>query len=289
MQNVHRDYHLTLQALLRESCNPPEQNRTDKKSWRLFGERIAHDFREGFPILESKHISMRYVAEELFWFLSGSTNERDLRDRGVDIWKEWAKPDGDLGPIYGRQWRAFPGRGHETVDQIAQAYHRLKDDPNTRRAVVSAWNPPELGRMSLEPCHSFFQLQQMHGRLNLMLHQRSGDWFLGVPYNIASYGLLLELFAYALDLEPGVLILNVGDAHLYENALGVAQEQAEFYKTHIWGSQHESPRLTIGLSKDSVIECLTNAAACRGLRWAKDQFVMHGHKQGPKLTCEVAV
>lgn len=288
MQNVHRDYHLTLLALLRESCNPPEVNRTDKKSWRLFGERIAHDFHEGFPILESKHISMRYVAEELFWFLSGSTNERDLRDRGVDIWKEWAKPDGDLGPIYGRQWRAFPGQNHETVDQIAQAYYRLKADPNTRRAVVSAWNPPELGQMSLEPCHSLFQLVYQGGRLNLMLHQRSGDWFLGVPYNISSYGLLLELFAYALGMEPGVLVMNFGDAHLYENALEVAQEQLRHYP----GARptfEVPPRLVIKLSRESVIECLTNAAACRGLRWSKDQFELVGHVQGPRLSCAVAV
>lgn len=286
MHNASRDYHLTLAALLRESyVSDPDTNRTDKKAWRLFGERVNHDFRMGFPVITSKHVSMRCVAEELFWFLSGSTDVRDLQARGVGIWDEWAGSDGQLGPIYGRQWRAFPGTYRETVDQIAMAYYRLKADPNTRRAVVSAWNPPELEKMRLEPCHTLFQLQQLHGRLNLMLHQRSGDWFLGVPYNIASYGLLLELFAYALDLEPGMLILNVGDAHLYENALAVAQEQLDYHKY----TTEQQPSLEIKLSKQSVIECLTNAAACRGLRWNKDQFEMHNHVQGPKLTCKVAV
>jgi thymidylate synthase len=234
-------------------------------------------------------MSMRPVAEELFWFLSGSTDENDLAARGVGIWKEWRQEgaDGDLGPIYGRQWRAFPGRGSDTSDQIARVFKILEADPTSRRAVVSAWNPSELDAMALHPCHALFQFVQIGGRLNLIMHQRSADVFLGLPFNIASYGLLLELFAYALNVEAGHLMVNIGDVHLYENALTAAMQQTVHHA--MISSGWSRPRLDIRLSRQSIRNCLLYPHLCKQLRWNPQTFAMIGHAKGPHRPVAVAL
>ena len=212
-----RDYVRVLKRALEEGERVEGRNGPVLK---LFGERMEFDLREGFPLLSTKRVHWRSIAAELTWFLSGSTNIKDLKS---GIWNEWADPQGELGPIYGAQWRGA-GSSHG-VDQIKESLERLKDDPHSRRHVVVAWNPADLSSMALPPCHCLFQWGVESGRLSLQLYQRSGDLFLGVPFNIASYALLIHMFARHLGLEPGRLIHVLGDAHLYANHVEQAREQ----------------------------------------------------------------
>lgn len=265
---------------LRSLNEPAEGNRTAIKSWSMFGLRIAHDCQaHGFPIVTAKFTPMRLIAEELFWFLRGSTDVRELQARKCFIWDEWVRADGSLGPIYGKQWRDFGG-----VDQIARAYGLLARDLSTRRACVSAWNPPELDEMSLEPCHSFWQLAHVQGRLNLQVHQRSGDMFLGVPFNISSYALLLHIFARALGLQVGQVILNIGNAHLYENH----RDQARALILNHMAEIRQRPRLALGGDAEfwrAVLEAPLSCARSAGAELVE----LLDHKQGPKIEGEVAV
>jgi thymidylate synthase len=187
----------------------------------LFGRQIRFNLKDGFPLLTTKRIHVKSVFAELLWFLSGSTNNNDLKNQGVNIWNEWAKEDGSLGPIYSHQWRSFGGQ----VDQIIDVINALKTDPNSRRHVVSAWNPVDLPEMALPPCHCLFQFFVENGTLSCQLYQRSGDIFLGVPFNIASYALLVHLIARETNLQVGEFIHTFGDVHLYANHLGPAKEQ----------------------------------------------------------------
>lgn len=198
----------------------------------LFGEQMRFDLRDGFPLLTTKRVHFKSVVVELLWMLRGDTNVAWMKREGVTIWDEWIDERGELGPVYGAQWRAWPDNYNETGsvvlhDQISQVIHSLKTDPFSRRHVVSAWNVGQLHRMALPPCHMMFQFHVSNGRLNCQLYQRSADWFLGVPFNIASYALLTHLIAREVGLEPGEFIHTFGDLHLYANHVEAARLQLE--------------------------------------------------------------
>jgi len=202
-----------------------KHDRTGTGTLSVFGHQMRFDLAQGFPLVTTKRIHVPSVVYELLWFLRGDTNVAWLREHGVSIWDEWADEQGELGPVYGRQWRAWPTADGRTIDQIARAVEQLKTDPDSRRIIVSAWNVGELERMRLLPCHMFFQFHVAAGRLSCQLYQRSADVFLGVPFNIASYALLTHMFAQQCDLEPGELVWTGGDTHLYLNHLEQADLQ----------------------------------------------------------------
>jgi thymidylate synthase len=183
----------------------------------VFGYQARYDLAAGFPVLTTKKLHLRSIIHELLWFLNGDTNVKYLHDNGVTIWDEWANENGDLGPIYGAQWRSWHARDGSAIDQISRAIEQIKTTPDSRRIIVSAWNVGELEEMALPPCHAFFQFYVAEGRLSCQLYQRSADIFLGVPFNIASYALLLLMVAQVTELEPGEFIHTLGDAHLYLN------------------------------------------------------------------------
>jgi thymidylate synthase len=216
----------------------PKDDRTGTGTWSVFGHQMRFDLAEGFPLVTTKKIHLKSVIHELLWFLRGDTNIGYLRENGVTIWDEWADEQGELGPIYGYQWRSWPTPSGESIDQIHQVVEQIRSTPHSRRIIVSAWNPADLpdesiapqenvkrGRMALAPCHAFFQFYVRDGRLSCQLYQRSADVFLGVPFNIASYALLTMMVAQVCDLEPGEFIHTLGDAHLYRNHLEQADEQ----------------------------------------------------------------
>lgn len=213
-------------------------DRTGTGTYSVFGYQMRFDLSEGFPLLTTKKLHTRSIFHELLWFLQGSTNIEYLRENGVRIWNEWATEEGDLGPVYGKQWRSWACPDGSTVDQISQLIAQIKTTPNSRRLIVSAWNPAFLpdesispqdnvrqGRMALPPCHTLFQFYVRDGTLSCQLYQRSADVFLGVPFNIASYALLTHMIAQACDLETGDFVHTFGDAHLYSNHLEQAREQ----------------------------------------------------------------
>jgi thymidylate synthase len=200
-------------------------DRTGTGTRSVFGAQMRFDLRKGFPLLTTKKLHLRSILIELLWFLRGDTNVRWLQERKVSIWDEWADANGDLGPVYGKQWRDWEAADGHHVDQIAELIETLKTNPASRRMVVSAWNPGELGAMALAPCHCLFQCHVANGRLSLQLYQRSADIFLGVPFNIASYALFTHLLAQQAGLEVGDFIWTGGDCHLYLNHLDQAQEQ----------------------------------------------------------------
>src|SRR5690606_17733429 len=200
-------------------------DRTGTGTLSVFGWQMRFDLRERFPLLTTKKLHLKSIIYELLWFLRGDTNVRWLQERGVTIWDEWADADGELGPVYGHQWRHWPGRNGEEVDQIAKLVESLRRNPDSRRHIVTAWNPADVDRMALPPCHALFQFYVADGRLSCQLYQRSADIFLGVPFNIASYALLTLMLAQVCDLEPGDFVHSFGDAHLYLNHVDQAREQ----------------------------------------------------------------
>lgn len=218
-----RQYLDLLTRILDEGAE--RDDRTGTGTLAVFGHQMRFDLRAGFPILTTKRLHLRSIIGELIWFLRGETNVRWLQERGITIWDEWAGPDGDLGPIYGHQWRHWPTADGGEVDQIAAVIHAIRTDPTSRRHVVSAWNVADLDRMVLPPCHMFFQFFVSQGRLSCQMYQRSADVFLGVPFNIASYALLTHMIAQVTDLEVGDFLLTLGDAHLYRNHLEQARLQ----------------------------------------------------------------
>jgi thymidylate synthase len=213
--------------LLREirdhGAEKPDRTGTGTRS--VFGRQLRFDLSAGFPLVTTKRIHVKSVIEELLWFLRGETNVRSLQAKGVRIWNEWADEDGELGPVYGRQWRAWATADGRHVDQVARVIEQLRSDPDSRRIIVSAWNVGELERMALAPCHAFFQCYVADGRLSLQVYQRSCDIFLGVPFNIASYALLTHILAQQADLGVGELVWTGGDCHLYLNHLEQADVQ----------------------------------------------------------------
>lgn len=200
-------------------------DRTGTGTRSVFGYQMRFNLEEGFPLLTTKKLHLKSIIYELLWFLRGDTNARWLQERGVRIWNEWASPDGDLGHIYGYQWRSWPAYDGGFIDQISEAVDTIKNDPDSRRIIVSAWNVADLKNMNLPPCHAFFQFYVADGRLSLQLYQRSADSFLGVPFNIASYALLTMMMAQVCGLRPGDFIHTLGDAHIYNNHFEQVREQ----------------------------------------------------------------
>ncbi|MDO9088787.1 MAG: thymidylate synthase [Burkholderiaceae bacterium] len=195
----------------------PKTDRTGTGTRSVFGHQMRFDLTEGFPLVTTKKVHLKSIIHELLWFLQGSSDNNWLKARGVSIWDEWAKPDGDLGPVYGVQWRSWPTPDGGHIDQIAEVVRTLKTNPDSRRIIVSAWNVADLSRMALMPCHAFFQFYVAEGRLSCQLYQRSADIFLGVPFNIASYALLTHMLAQQCDLAVGDFIWTGGDCHIYSN------------------------------------------------------------------------
>ncbi|NVO12660.1 MAG: thymidylate synthase [Rhodoplanes sp.] len=218
-----RQYHELMARILAEGVEKRDRTGTGTRS--VFGHQMRFDLADGFPLVTTKKLHLKSIVHELLWFLAGDTNIGYLKQNGVSIWDEWADQNGDLGPVYGRQWRSWPAPDGGTIDQIAQALDLIRRDPDSRRIIVSAWNPAELPKMALAPCHCLFQLYVADGKLSCQLYQRSADVFLGVPFNIASYALLTHMFCDQLDLQPGDFVWTGGDCHLYSDHLAQAKLQ----------------------------------------------------------------
>ena len=261
--------YLDLLALVRDTgLRKPDRTGTGTRS--LFGRQIRFDLAAGFPLVTTKKVHVKSVVHELLWFLQGSTNVRYLNEHGVTIWDEWAGPDGELGPVYGRQWRSWPTPDGGHVDQISNLVAGLKRDPNSRRHIVSAWNVGELDEMALPPCHCLFQFYVGEGRLSCQLYQRSADLFLGVPFNIASYALLTLMVAQVTGLEPGEFVHSFGDVHLYENHL----EQADLQLTR---APRPLPRMEINPEVKSLFD------------FVYEDFKLLGYDPHPALPAKVSV
>ncbi len=194
-------------------------DRTGTGTLSVFGRQLRFDLAEGFPLVTTKKLHLRSIIYELLWFLNGDTNIKYLKDNGVSIWDDWADENGELGPVYGSQWRSWPAHDGRRIDQITQVINQIKSKPDSRRHIVTAWNPADVDKMALPPCHALFQFYVADGKLSCQLYQRSADYFLGVPFNIASYALLIHMFAQQCDLIPGDFVWTGGDVHLYSNHL----------------------------------------------------------------------
>ncbi len=247
----------------------PKQDRTGTGTVSLFGERLRYDLSAGFPLVTTKSVHFRSVAVELLWFLRGDSNVQWLRDRGVTIWDEWAASDGELGPVYGVQWRSWPAPGGQHIDQIATLLETLRSDPDSRRMLVSAWNVAALPEMALAPCHTLFQFYVADGRLSCQLYQRSADMFLGVPFNIASYALLTRMVADQVGLAPGDFIWVGGDCHVYSNHVSQVTEQL---------SREVLPFPTLDL-----------APAPSLFDYEYEHFTLHDYRHHPAIRGAVAV
>ena len=238
--------YLAMMRHIRESGNRKE-DRTGTGTLSVFGHQMRFDLSQGFPLVTTKKLHIRSIVYELLWFLSGDSNIRYLQDNGVKIWDEWADENGDLGPVYGVQWRRWQAANGETIDQIEDVVKRLKEDPDSRRILVCAWNVADVPRMALPPCHCLFQFYVADGKLSCQLYQRSADIFLGVPFNIASYALLTHMMAQQADLKVGEFIWTGGDCHLYLNHL----EQAD---TQLARTPHALPTMKINPAVSSIFE-----------------------------------
>jgi thymidylate synthase len=261
--------YLDLLARIRQT-GTPKGDRTNTGTLSLFGHQMRFDLTEGFPLVTTKKLHVKSIIHELLWFLQGSTNVRYLHEHGVSIWDEWADAKGDLGPIYGRQWRSWPTPDGRHIDQIARVVEGLKADPDSRRHVVSAWNVGELDQMALVPCHCLFQFHVADGKLSCQLYQRSADVFLGVPFNIASYALLTLMVAQVTELAPGEFIHSFGDAHLYLTHLDQADEQLK-------RAPKALPRMQINPEVTSLFD------------FVAADFKLVGYDPHPAIRAEVAV
>ncbi|MDS4019665.1 MAG: thymidylate synthase [Candidatus Competibacter sp.] len=248
----------------------PKRDRTGVGTLSLFGAQLRFDLRAGFPLVTTKKLHLRSIVHELLWFLRGDTQLDYLHQHGVTIWDEWADENGDLGPIYGKQWRGWETADGRRIDQLAGAVELLRRDPDSRRIVVSAWNVGELERMRLLPCHALFQFHVANGELSCQLYQRSADLFLGVPFNIASYALLTHLVAQQVDLDPGEFIWTGGDCHLYLNHL----EQA---RLQLGREPYPPPRLAIRRRPESLFD------------YRYEDFEIVGYQSHPAIRAPVAV
>jgi thymidylate synthase len=218
-----RQYLDLMQRILDEGVIKRDRTGTGTRS--IFGHQMRFNLADGFPLVSTKKMHLKSIIYELLWFLRGETNVRYLQEHGVTIWNEWADAEGELGPVYGYQWRSWPARGDETIDQISQVIEQIRTNPDSRRLIVSAWNVADLPEMALPPCHLLFQFYVANDRLSCQLYQRSADVFLGVPFNIASYALLTMMVAQVTGLMPGEFVHTLGDAHLYDNHLEQARLQ----------------------------------------------------------------
>jgi thymidylate synthase len=222
-------------------------DRTGTGTLSVFGRQLRFDLSEGFPMVTTKKLHLRSIIYELLWFLKGETNIKYLKANGVSIWDEWADENGELGPVYGQQWRSWPSPDGRSIDQIAQVINQIKQKPDSRRHIVTAWNPAEVDKMALPPCHALFQFYVADGKLSCQLYQRSADYFLGVPFNIASYALLTYMFAQQCDLLPGDFVWTGGDVHLYMNHLDQANLQLS-------RAPYAKPKLNIKRKPPSIFD-----------------------------------
>jgi thymidylate synthase len=247
-----------------------KNDRTGTGTLSVFGYQMRFDLGKGFPLLTTKKLHVKSIIYELLWFLRGDTNIKYLRDHGVNIWNEWADENGDLGPVYGAQWRSWRDASDRTIDQISQLIAEIKSNPDSRRLIVSAWNVGELNRMALLPCHALFQFYVAGGHLSCQLYQRSADVFLGLPFNIASYSLLTMMVAQVCGLQPGEFVHTLGDAHLYSNHL----QQARLQLTR---EPHMLPQMKINPEVASIFE------------FDYEDFELVGYEAHPHIKAEVAV
>ncbi|WP_249979347.1 thymidylate synthase [Vreelandella olivaria] len=245
-------------------------DRTGVGTRSVFGHQMRFDLSRGFPLLTTKKLHLRSIIHELLWFLKGDTNIGYLKENGVRIWDEWADANGDLGPVYGYQWRSWPSPNGGSVDQITKVLEQIRTTPQSRRLIVSAWNPGQVDEMKLPPCHCLFQFYVANGRLSCQLYQRSADIFLGVPFNIASYALLLSMVAQVAGLEPGEFIHTLGDAHLYSNHFEQARQQ-------LTRTPLASPTLVLNPKVTSLFD------------FTFDDIQIKGYESHPHIKAEVAV
>jgi thymidylate synthase len=247
-----------------------KDDRTGTGTISVFGYQMRFDLSQGFPVLTTKKLHLRSIIYELLWFLRGETNIRFLKENGVSIWDEWADEEGNLGPVYGSQWRSWPAPDGGHIDQISQVIQQIKNNPDSRRLIVSAWNPTEIDKMALPPCHIIFQFYVNEGKLSCQLYQRSADVFLGVPFNIASYALLTLMMARTCNLQPGEFIHTLGDAHLYRNHI----EQARLQLSR---EPRPLPTMNINTEKHDIFS------------FTYDDFMLSGYDPHPHIKAEVSV
>ena len=247
-----------------------KEDRTGTGTISVFGNQMRFNLEDGFPLLTTKKLHLKSIIYELLWFLRGDTNIKYLKDHGVSIWDEWADENGELGPVYGHQWRLWPDENGGTIDQIQNVVNQIKNNPDSRRMIVSAWNVAEVERMALPPCHTMFQFYVANGRLSLQLYQRSADTFLGVPFNIASYALLLQMMAQVTGLKAGDFIHTTGDTHLYLNHL----EQAKLQLTR---SPRPLPRMIINPDVKDIFD------------FKYEDFQLEGYDPWPHIKAAVSV
>jgi len=263
-----RQYHDLMKEVLAKGVQ--KSDRTGTGTISVFGHQMRFNLAEGFPMVTTKKLHLKSIIYELLWFLKGSTNNNWLKERGVSIWNEWAAPDGELGPIYGYQWRSWPAPNGKHIDQISEVVETIKKNPDSRRIIVSAWNVADIPRMALAPCHAFFQFYVADGKLSCQLYQRSADIFLGVPFNIASYALLTHMMAQQCNLEVGDFIWTGGDCHLYSNHLEQVDLQLsrEFFPL---------PKLNILRKPDSIFD------------YEFEDFEITGYESHPHIKAPVAI
>jgi thymidylate synthase len=238
-------FHQLLKHILANGTK--KEDRTGVGTFSVFGYQMRFDLSKGFPLVTTKKLHLKSIIYELLWFLNGDTNIKYLKDHGVSIWDEWADENGNLGPVYGYQWRSWPGRNGEKIDQISNLIRQLKTKPDSRRHIVTAWNPADVDQMALPPCHAMFQFYVADGRLSCQLYQRSCDTFLGLPFNIASYALLVHMIAQQCDLEPGDFVWTGGDVHIYNNHI----DQVNLQLTR---KPFPLPKLNIRRKPDSIFD-----------------------------------
>jgi thymidylate synthase len=263
-----RQYHDLMKEVLAKGVQKSDRTGTGTVS--VFGHQMRFNLADGFPMVTTKKLHLKSIIYELLWFLKGSTNNNWLKERGVSIWNEWAAPDGDLGPIYGYQWRSWPAPNGQHIDQISEVIETIKKNPDSRRIIVSAWNVADIPRMALAPCHAFFQFYVADGKLSCQLYQRSADIFLGVPFNIASYALLTHMMAQQCNLEVGDFIWTGGDCHLYSNHL----EQVELQLSRDF---FPLPKLNILRKPDSIFV------------YEFEDFEIVGYESHPHIKAPVAI
>jgi len=262
------NYHDLLRNLLAHGTHRDDRTGTGARS--VFGRQLRFDLADGFPLVTTKKVFFRGIMVELLWFLRGDTNIGFLKERGVKIWDEWADPDGELGPVYGKQWRSWAAPDGRVIDQISDTLRLIREEPHSRRMIVSAWNPADLDAMALPPCHCLFQFAVLDGRLHCQLYQRSADLFLGVPFNIASYALLTHMMAQVTGLQPGEFVHTFGDAHIYDNHVDQVEEQL---------SRSHFPLPTLWLNPD--VDDL--------FAFTEDDIRMEGYQSHPAIRGAVAV
>jgi thymidylate synthase len=263
-----RQYHDLMKEVLAKGVQ--KSDRTGTGTISVFGHQMRFNLADGFPMVTTKKLHLKSIIYELLWFLKGSTNNNWLKERGVSIWNEWAAPDGELGPIYGYQWRSWPAPNGKHIDQISEVIETIKKNPDSRRIIVSAWNVADIPRMALAPCHAFFQFYVADGKLSCQLYQRSADIFLGVPFNIASYALLTHMVAQQCNLEVGDFIWTGGDCHLYSNHL----EQVDLQLSRDF---FPLPKLNILRKPDSIFD------------YEFEDFEIAGYESHPHIKAPVAI